>query len=419
MPQRKPFYQRAGNRTDFQKYPAALDTADTIYAANYLLGYFRTAMDAPHLMRLQKEEDLKQKGLWDDQYETPFLRSAEIAGPEFGVNVYAVGAAVETRRKQPQYLNLLDLTSTHINAGGWQCSDFVVTLTSDHQEVKVVESAPPENEFVLGFIRLDSGTLNNKPLQEFLGMQKLTGDFANQHLLTAKVCVPTQPFGSMLRGGKLLALIAISNELRDWFNDRFKRNIAVFYTTSLYGSSKSSSQYDQLDRYLKHIGDTEASFPLRMKDPHKKDLITWMDQRGISRFQFTFTGSSKADRSNAELVRYVEWCLFKHHEDETCRQLRKQFNEEMEKWKSGKTEQKRCYVSIYGMPEWDEVLVGQFIKSNPDYDLANLVQYWKKKVFKEKAWGMRKTIKSDGFSFKLDYQLLNQQLKQKDFNQVR
>ena len=46
MPQQKPFYQRAGNRTDFQKYPAALDTADTIYAANYLLGYFRTAMDA-------------------------------------------------------------------------------------------------------------------------------------------------------------------------------------------------------------------------------------------------------------------------------------------------------------------------------------------------------------------------------------
>ena len=69
-------------------------------------------------MRLQKEEDLKQKGLWDSDYQTPFHSSAEIAGPEFGINVYAAGAAVETRKKQPHYLNLLDLTSTHINAGG-------------------------------------------------------------------------------------------------------------------------------------------------------------------------------------------------------------------------------------------------------------------------------------------------------------
>ena len=55
MPQRKTRYQRVGKRTDFSTYPAVLDPADTIYATNYLLGYFRSAADAPHLMRLQKE----------------------------------------------------------------------------------------------------------------------------------------------------------------------------------------------------------------------------------------------------------------------------------------------------------------------------------------------------------------------------
>lgn len=205
---------KVGSSDKFAAFPAALDPADTIYAANYFLGYFRSE-DAPQLMRLQKEEDLKQKGLWDSDYQPPFLSDAEIQGPEFGLNVYAVGAAVDKRKKQPHYLNLLDLTSTHINAGGWQCSDFVVTLTQEHQEVKLLEGEPSLLEFVLGFIRLDSGVLNNRPLQEFLGITKLTGDFANQHLLTAKVCVPTQPFGSLLRGGKLLALIAISNELRE------------------------------------------------------------------------------------------------------------------------------------------------------------------------------------------------------------
>ena len=48
-----------------EPYPIALDTADTIFAANFLLGYFGTANDGPHLMRLQKIEDLKSKNLWD------------------------------------------------------------------------------------------------------------------------------------------------------------------------------------------------------------------------------------------------------------------------------------------------------------------------------------------------------------------
>ena len=261
-------------------------------------------------------------------------------------------------------------------------------------------------------------------------MTKLTGDFANQHLLTAKVCVPTQPFGSLLRGGKLLALIAISNELREWFNQKHKRNIAVFYTTSLYGSSKSSSQYDQLDRFLNHIGDTDASYPLRMKDPNKKNIIQWMSDRGISRSQFTFTGSSKSDRSHKALVDYVRWCLWKnqskfhpptgtHTIDENIKELLQMFDREMDKWKNGKTERKRCYVSTYGQDEWDSILIDPDPQSKPEFDLSNLVQYWKKKVFKEKAWGLRKILKNNDFPIQLWYDLLNEQLKEEDFNQVR
>jgi len=409
---------KVGSSDQFAAYPAALDPADTIYAANFLLGYFRSE-DAPTLMRLQKQEDLKNKGLWDTKYQTPFADAAQISGPDFGINVYAVGAAVDKRKKQPHYLNLLDLTSTHINAGGWQCFDFVVTLTHEHQEVKFTEAEPPVSEFVLGWIRLDSGTLNNKPLQDFLGMSKLTGDFANQHLLTAKVIVPTQPFGSLLRGGKLLSLIATSNELRDFFNQRFNRNIAVFYTTSLYGSSKSSSQYDQLDRFLTHIGDTDASFPLRMKDPQKKNMIKWMSDRGISRSQFVFTGSSKADRSHKALVDYVRWCLWKNQSDPNISKLLQLYDHEMDQWKNGKTERKRCYVSTYGHDEWDSILIDPDPQSNPEFDLSNLVQYWKKKVFKEKSWGLRKSIKKESFPMQLRYDLLNEQLKIKGFNQVR
>ena len=420
MPQRKFRFSKSKDWNKFARYKATLDPADTIYAANYLLGYFRSAEDAPKLMRLQKMEDLKEKGLWDSSYKTPYLDSVDASGGDWGINVYAAGSAVDGRKKRPDYEILLDLTSTHINSGGWQCFDFVLTLTHEHKTAKIIDAPPPHDEFVLGFIRFDSGTLNNKPLQEYLGQTKITGNFANQHLLTAKVIVPTQPFGSLLRGGKLLALVALSNELRDFFNQRFNRNVVVFYTTSLYGTSKGSSQYDQLDRYLTHIGDTEGtSYPLRMKDPQKGDLIDWMDNRGVSRYDFTFSGSSKSDRSSQELIKYVRHCLWSHQKDKNIKQLLVQFDHEMYAWKNGKTEKKKTYVSIYGMPEWDENLISPEFSVDPEYNLENLFSYWKKKVFKEKAWGLRKTLKNDEFKLQLIYELLNDQLKNKDFSQVR
>lgn len=424
MPQRnrwsstKNWGKVAGSR--FAPYPSVLDPADTIYAANFLLGYFRSASDAPELMRLQKQADLERKGLWGKEYKTPFLDAVSVDGGDWGINVYAAGAAVDGRKKRPDYEELIELTTTHTLTGGWQCFDFVVTLTKEHTSAQLIESTPPHDEFVLGFIRLDSGALNNKPLQEYLGQTKFTGDFANAHLLNGKGVVPTQPFGSLLRGGKLMALIASSNQLRDFFNQRFGRNVVVFYTTSLYGTSKSSSQYDQLDRYLTHIGDTEGtSYPLRMKDPHKANLINWLDGRGASRSEFTFDGSSKADRSSAELIKYVRYCLWKQQSDPSIKQLLKQFDHEMDSWKNGKTEKKKVYASIYGMPEWDENLISAEFSVDPQYDLASVFDYWKKKVFKEKAWGMRRVWKDSVGCVNLHYEYISDLLKDPEFNQVR
>ena len=59
------------------------------------------------------------------------------------------------------------------------------------------------------------------------------------------------------------------------------------------------------------------------------------------------------------------------------------------------------------------------IKPNPEFSLDSLFAYWKKKVFKEKAWGLRQSMKESGSNFKLSYQLLNSQLKSSEFNQVR
>ena len=390
-----------------KRYPIVLDVADTIYITNYLLGYFAPSKNASSLMRFQKEEDLKKKKLWRN-YQHPFKNDAVINGDDFGVNVYFAGTPNDARKKKPDYLKLLDLTSSHINFGGWQSTDFVCTLTSQHKTIKLIkeETEITHDEFILGFIRCDSGVLNNRPIQEYLGQAKLMPDFVNAHIMNAKVIVPTSPFGRYFRGGKLLALISQSNEIRDFFNEKYKRNIILWYSMSLWGTTKDSSQYDQLDRFIKFIGNTESKHYLRMKSPHKELIIEWLDRSGIESSMFTFKGSSKADRSFKELVNYVNHCLWYNQKDPTIKLLRLKFLKQLDSLLD-MTEQKRCYVSTFGLDNWDDNLINIEREVKEENNLENVFNYWRTKVFKKKDWGMRKYKNLLNNPVHLEYELLN------------
>ena len=69
-----PKYERGSDNWEKRgRYNNYLDKSDTIYLANYFLGYFGSDMDAGRLMRLQKIEDLKLKDLWNN-YQNPFKK---------------------------------------------------------------------------------------------------------------------------------------------------------------------------------------------------------------------------------------------------------------------------------------------------------------------------------------------------------
>ena len=63
----------------FQRYKSILDPADTLFAANFLLGYFGSVDDAPHLMRRQKVEDLKRKNE-SLEYATEAEKASRVQG---------------------------------------------------------------------------------------------------------------------------------------------------------------------------------------------------------------------------------------------------------------------------------------------------------------------------------------------------
>jgi len=412
-----PEYIRQMKNQEYRSWTVTLDASDTIFATNYFLGYYSGSTHASELMQRQRKVDLERKKLWHN-YKTPFLDEIVIRDSNFGINIYFGGSIKQGQKRLPDYVKLLDLTSSHINLGGWSCLDFIVTYTTEHTTAKLITDRPvPLNEYVLGFIRLDSGTLSCKPLQEHLNVGNFRPDFVNDHILNGKVIVPSQPFGKLLRGGKLIALLSQSNELRDFFNQRYGRNVVVFYTMSLWGSTKSQSQYCQLDRYLKYIGNTESRHLLRMKNPHKNNLLTWLDNRGISRSMFQFSSSSKEDKQFKELVRFLRHCLDSNSKkDNFVKGLRTKFIEQMNVLENI-TEKKRVYISTYGLDNWDDNLVEREYVVKEENNLEHLFDYWKKKVFVKCDWGIsRAAIKKD---VPLKYELLNQEFKDPKFNSVR
>ena len=395
---------------DRKRYPIVLDIADTIYITNYILGYYANSKSANDIMQFQKVEDLKKKKLLDN-YRHPFQKTATIDGDNFGINIYFCGQPNDARKKQPDYIKLLDLTSSHINFGGWSCCDFVCTLSSLHTSAKFFPelSEIPNDEYVLGWIRVDSSNLNNKPLQDYLGQRKLMPDFINAHILNAKVIVPTAPFSRYFRGGKLLALISQSNEIRNFFNEKYGRNIVLWYTMSLWGTTKNSSQYEQLDRYIKFIGNTESEHLLRMKNPHLDLILNWLDRRGIDKSNFIFTGSAKSDRKFKALVNFVKHCLWYNKKDKTVRALKDLFDKQVSSLQD-MTEAKRVYVSTYGLEHWDDNLINAERIEKEENNLENIFKYWKNKVFKKKDWGMRKNKEFLNNPVNLEYELLNEKM---------
>ena len=84
-----------------------------------------------------------------------------------------------------------------------------------------------------------------------------------------------------------------------------------------------------------------------------------------------------------------------------------------------RTEKKRVYVGTYGCENWDDNLYNSVPVVDQKNNLDCLFEYWKTKVFKKKDWGMRKYKHYLDQTVPLEYELLNDQLRDSNFNYVR
>ena len=274
-----------------------------------------------------------------------------------------------------------------------------VPMNAFHQYLEITTSAPVEmsipgkqmNQIVrevntgkiIGMIRFGSPTINSKPRNELLGqpLDTLNPEIMkrfNDSVIMGFAIVPTQPFGFNYLGGKLLAAICCSHEIREKLNKKYDANMCMFETTSLYGSTKALSQYDGMKPILRFSGLTDSKFLPLINDDVFRNLNTWFEDK-IGEPLVPVIASSKKLKTQTKMVGIIKSSLKgEKGYDEFCQTLDHAL---------GLTQRKRSFYSHYGFENVIDYLnlkTDTLIKKE-NYDrfyLEGQVDWWKRQATK-------------------------------------
>jgi len=278
---------------------------------------------------------------------------------------------------QDTWETLLNITSSHIN------------ISPVGRQVRLAVIEKNTNKYV-GFLRLGSPVINMKPRNEMLGQvftqQKEWGTRFNDAAMMGFVIVPSQPFGFNYLGGKLLASICTSHEVREIVNKKYGMNLCLFETTSLYGSSKTVSQYDGMKPFIRFKGLTDSDFVPMMHGKPYEDLRNFVESK-VGEI-VDEDASSKKLKITMKIIALTKASLKGTTEGAA-------FMETIENAK-GLTEKKRYYISDYGfsnMVDYVNCKTNQLLpgENYEKHHLSNLIQWWK-----NKASNRYETLKSEG-----------------------
>ena len=233
---------------------------------------------------------------------------------------------------------------------------------------------------VAGMIRLGSPTINSKPRNDYLG-ECPDLDIFNKRAIMGFNIVPTQPFGFNYLGGKLLAAICCSHFTRDALNKKYDSNFCMFETTSLYGSTKSASQYDGMKPFLRFNGLTDSNFLPLINDDTFRRLSAWFIDKNGGEPLVPVDASSRKLKTQTKMASIIKASL-KVHDDVAYKKFCQTYDNAKDL-----TERKRSFVSTYGydnVPQYLNLETDTLIKKE-NYDrfsLENVTAWWKKNATK-------------------------------------
>jgi len=131
----------------------------------------------------------------------------------------------------------------------------------------------------LGVICISSDFLDLTPRDNVIGWPrdlKTQGGMIN-HTAIGSTIVPFQPLGYNYVGGKLLALLCLSDEVQRLWKKQYGDTLVGVTTTSLYGKTKAGglSQYDNLDHW-NAMGFTSGSVSYEPERDTRYSIREWL-----------------------------------------------------------------------------------------------------------------------------------------------
>lgn len=340
-----------------------LDESGAEYAANFIIDYFANFGRIDEYFRQIK---IERMSIFPTAL--PGIGMRDYVFNQF--DMHPDDMKISIRENDMLYDDLLDLTASH-----------VVERSVPGRTIKLTVYETT-TQTVIGFIRLGSCVINSKPRNlwlekplETINMEAMTR--FNNGSVMGHIIVPTQPFGYNYLGGKLLAGICCSHEIKDIFDKKYSSNLCHFETTSLYGSSKASSQYDGMKPLLRFKGLTDSDFTPLMTDDKFKTLKNFFKRANDGKDLIEKATSLKMKTQGA-MISIIKNSLKEHKKYD----LLERFNVMLIKSKS-MNEQKRVFISNYGYENSREYILGQtdtLIKSQT-YDrhsMENVISWWKK-----------------------------------------
>ena len=344
-----------------------LSIDDATYAADQFIDYFSNMGRIDEYLRNVKLDRMSQMPTYLPGFgpEEDMFDAFDMHPEDMDFKVYTAG---EKGSFTNEYFNeRLQITTSH---------SIEDSIPGKSLKWIVVET---NTKKIVGFVRFGSPTINSKPRNEWLGTTPELSRF-NRHSIMGFIIVPTQPFGFNYLGGKLLALLCCSHEARLKINEKYNTDICLFETTSLYGSTKSSSQYDGLKPYLRYKGLTQSDFTPLLHDHIVKDLNKWFVARNDNQLLVKEDASSRKLKTQQRMISIIQKSL-------SGDQKLSQFKDAIATAKN-LTEQKRTYFSDYGFANSREVIRGDadVLVENPiNFDkfyMENLIKWWKNKASK-------------------------------------
>jgi hypothetical protein len=344
---------------------------DAEYVSNAFKEYFNDFENIEQYMRDEKLKSLEDMPATLFPIEDDLFSDFTMHPNDMDIEVCQISGE--------QWETLMKITSSHINKAP----------VGRNIELAVREKKSGK---ILGFIRLGSPVIYMKPRNDMLGQVWIQNPISakrfNESTIMGFVIVPSQPFGFNYLGGKLLAAICTSHEVREICNKKYGMNLCLFETTSLYGSSKTVSQYDGMKPFIRFKGLTVSDFVPMMHGDRYTNLKKYLEDRYGDLLEGEESSTSRKLRTFTKMMALTKAALKDTPECE-------EFTDIILKAKS-LTEQKRYFSSDYGFKNMVDYINGkdETLVPGENYEkhkLENIVSWWK-----QKATNRYENLKNEG-----------------------